>query len=585
MKTVIIETVQAGVSGSGCKVGANCRPLSHRADSQGRPKDAITMSSPYVDSLGPPTERHRPLSRFEREAIDENTVKRLTKLGRQPLRDREEILVDTVVEPGVVYEVEDETANRWIFAESGAQRARRYHAAMKAVSSECEALTLRQFVLRPLGARPGPGELQESLKRLSEAYDKRFGYLVRPRKAPTKGGNSASRTSPLVAPLLSALHLIVDEAGAFDPHLHVMCCVSESDLPDVLAYLRKHFLLTPESGALLVTPSRFAYYMASHVLPYASLKAWPDSHLLAFWDLPRRRFLRPAGRLAAYFAAQKKKPKRKTKSKKARPDAPPGSGGFTLRGYVQGQVGPAETVFAQMYRRRKDRLGAIETTRVEVRPAGRVLELEVDASTPKANISEETVKASSPNFSGAELSSNSLPPNSSIPEFELEPLAPDSPGKKKRKPKAAPRPDGAPNAHQPTLRIYVPNLDDLYLTRLFIHHRMDVPSRTFEGTCLRMKERPDRILSAIRAVESFMECSLFADRWTPSQHGRYFHKKYATPLMEISMIYVDLSAERRLGGTADEGLLPVYRHFIDEGASHDASRPSEKAPRKAQGRS
>ncbi len=531
------------------------------------------MSSPYADSLGPSTERHGPVSRIEREEIDEKTVERLTKLGRQPLRDREEILVDTVVEPGVVYEVEDETANRWIFAENGAQRARRYHAAMKDVSSECEASALRQFVLRPLGARPGPRELESSLKRLSEAYDKRFGYLVRARKAPTKGGKSASRTSPLVAPLLSALHLIIDEAGAFDPHLHVMCCVSESNLPDVLAYLRRHFLLTPESGAVLVTPARFAYYMASHVLPYAALKAWPDSHLLAFWDLPRRRFLRPAGRLAAYFAAQKKMPKRKGKSKKLRPIAPQGSDDFRLSGFVHGQVGPAETVFAQMYRRRKGRIGAMETTRVEVRPAGRVLELEAGASTPNANISEQTVMASSPNSAGVELSNSSLPPKATIPEFELEALTPDSRGKKKRKPKAAPRPEDAASEHQPTLRVYVPNLDDLFLTRLFIHHRMDVPSRTFEGTCFRMNEHPSRIHGAIRSVESFMECSLFEDGWTPSQHGRYFYKKYAAPLMEISMLCVDLSAERRLGGTKDEGLLPAYRYFIDEGASND---PSER---------
>jgi hypothetical protein len=72
-----------------------------------------------------------------------------------------------------------------------------------------------------------------------------------------------------------------------------------------------------------------------------------------------------------------------------------------------------------------------------------------------------------------------------------------------------------------------------------------------------------------------MECSLFENGWTPSQHGQYFYKKYAAPLMEISMIYVDLSAERRLGGTTEQGLLPAYRHFIDEGASDDAS-PSER---------
>lgn len=504
-----------------------------------------------------------------REEIDKKTVERLQRLGREPLRGREEILVDTVISPGVVYEIDDEISNRWAFAETGVQRARRYLEAIKIVSPQCDGVPMRQLVLRPKGDRPEPGGLDESLKRLSQAYDKRFGYLVRSPKRTSKAGRTTSQTSAKVAPLLSALHLIVDSSGKFDPHLHVMCCISDADLPDVLEYLRKHFLLTPESGVALVTPARFAYYMSSHVLPYANLKDWPDSHLLAFWDLTRRRFLRPAGLLSAHFAAQNKKPRRKSKSKKSRTATPEGNSEFTLRGYVQGNVDGAATVFAQLYRRRQKQLGPIEPTRVEVHAVGRVLGVNEDTSSPNANTSGQTEKTLPPNSAGSELGNGTPSPDMGVPALTLESLPPEIPRTKKRKSKAVSPAEAAGCAYQSSLRIFVPNLDDLFLTRLFLHHRMDMPSRTFDGTCVRMQERPDRIRSAIQAVESFMECSLFQDGWTPSQHGRYFLKKFASPFMELMMLYVDLSAERRLTGTKDADLLPAYRHLMELGAPAD----------------
>jgi hypothetical protein len=188
-------------------------------------------------------------------------------------------------DPGRVYK-SNNLREKWVFATVAAERAAEYSGAFDLfLETDADLSTLRHYILRPKATKVKIEDLQSRIRELADAYDTHVGRLV---------------TAGKIAPILCVVHIRFDpELGLFDLHLHCLWLITDGNLDAVLKGIQTKFSTT-RLDEKIRNPGALVNYLVSWVIDHRALQKWPDTALLAVWDLHRPQFVRPAGAFAKF---------------------------------------------------------------------------------------------------------------------------------------------------------------------------------------------------------------------------------------------------------------------------------------------
>lgn len=244
------------------------------------------------------------LSKAERDALDARIAARVREAGFDPVRPRNP----------------DDGAplpkNRWIFPSvaysRGGAYAKSFKAAMKGVQTE----NFRLVTLRFGSAKPAPGELEDHIRRVSEAANNVIRYLVR---------------LGIAQPQLSVIHLRLDEvSGRLDPHLQGAWEIRPDQMSRVTELLRRQFSGVWIDEEPIRDLGAVAFYLCAGIVDHARVPDWTLAAIKEIWSLPGRlHFVRPAGHFATWIkthraaSSTKKPPERPADAPRIDGTAPP----------------------------------------------------------------------------------------------------------------------------------------------------------------------------------------------------------------------------------------------------------------------
>jgi len=267
---------------------------SHYAIARFRQKPPIGVTQAMTDE----SEADRPglsrlrLSKAERDALDARIAARVREAGFDPVRPRDP----------------DDGAplpkNRWIFPSVAYSRGGAYAKSFKAAMKGVQTDNFRLVTLRFGSAKPAPGELEDHIRRVSEAANNVIRYLVR---------------LGIAQPQLSVIHLRLDEvSGRLDPHLQGAWEIRPDQMSRVTELLRRQFSGVWIDEEPIRDLGSVAFYLCAGIIDHGKVPDWPLTAIGEIWSLPGRlHFVRPAGAFAAWIKAH-----RVTSSTKKPPKSP-----------------------------------------------------------------------------------------------------------------------------------------------------------------------------------------------------------------------------------------------------------------------
>lgn len=179
--------------------------------------------------------------------------------------------------------------SRRLFPTNGLRDANRLATDLvRASAKRTDLQSLRMLTLRLEGERPGFGELDDHLRKLSIAVSRIAEDLQR---------QTTGRPDGLARPILTAIHIRLADPGAeqFDPHVHGIWHIADQDIETVERKLVAKFGQVWIDAEPVRHLKRAAYYIAQGVIDYRGLSTWPDAAIRAVWTMGKVKMFRKAG--------------------------------------------------------------------------------------------------------------------------------------------------------------------------------------------------------------------------------------------------------------------------------------------------
>lgn len=230
--------------------------------------------------------RRRGIGKTEGRRCDRLTSERLRALDVNPARTVDRVLVDLQHQRGRVFRGAS-LREKWLFHSTARSRAAEFVLSFEKWASDgADLRDLRHVVLRPLGHKIDPVDLDVAMRELSDRYDTHVGKLV-----------SAGMVQPIASVVQFGYCLAT---GQIDLHLHAIWRVAPKHMDDVQRGIQTKFSTTWMSTERIRKPGALMNYVCSGVVDHRSLCSWSDAAFLAVWNLKKPKLLRAAGELQAF---------------------------------------------------------------------------------------------------------------------------------------------------------------------------------------------------------------------------------------------------------------------------------------------
>lgn len=230
---------------------------------------------------GPRKDRQR-IDPPERRALDKALAKRLDRLKQDPWLPNVTVIID--IDSGESFDLLP-VREHWIFAGNTKTKAAKFVAQFTAFGQQTDTSTFRAYVLRPKLRKGNPGELAETINRVSADVGKVI---------------SKAKQDGLARPIAVFIHVRYDVGfDLWDVHLHCVFDVVSEHSEQFFGRLCSNFS-TPKEIVLEKDIGSWVNYSAGWVVDHRDIAEWPAHAVKEFWKIKAVQLLRKGGAFASF---------------------------------------------------------------------------------------------------------------------------------------------------------------------------------------------------------------------------------------------------------------------------------------------
>lgn len=246
------------------------------------------LDEPMHGVEGSVRNNRRRIDKPERHVLDDPLADRLDGLGMDPWLPT--VTGVTVMHNGYTFDMTP-LREHWAFASIAKSKAADFTTKFMAFRQVTDTGRFQGFVLRPELRKGGPGELLETINRVSSDYSNVMTAAV-------KDG--------LAWPIATFIHIRYDLVlQMWDVHLHVVADVPEDPEERFFSRLCRRFS-TPKT-IQLKDVGAWVNYCSTWAIDHRDIVNWPDDALLELWNLRGVHLLRKGGAFARFCRSLKGK--------------------------------------------------------------------------------------------------------------------------------------------------------------------------------------------------------------------------------------------------------------------------------------